>query len=269
MYCGPSPIVRPLEVVLILLALSYSLSWYQLRKDIPNSLGRLAAFMIGLASIAGVWATPLAYLDHHSLTAHMLQHLVLMTVAAPLILLGHPGTILRHSLPRVFDQYALIHPFRRFSALPVLCWFAGTSCVILWHVPAIFELAMQSEWWHAFEQATFLVTGLLFWWPVLHQKSSASKPAQWSIPLYLFLATLPCDALSAFLTFCGRVVYSSYLSGPGLLDGAALRDQEFGGAMMWSWVTFVYLVPAVMITIHGLSAHEPSRAQGIPVTGVL
>ena len=264
MYCGSLSIALPLVCALILLALVYLLNWYRLRKVLPNSRWRLAAFIVGLASIAGVWATPLVHLDHHSLTAHMVQHLVLMTVAAPLILLGNPGTILRPSLPRRFTsqisdhliQYAPIHRFRRFIAQPVLCWFAGTGCVILWHVPALFELAMHSEPWHAFEQATFLAAGFLFWWPVLHQRSSLTQQARWSVPLYLFLATLPCDALSAFLTFCGRVVYSSYASGQGVFDNAALRDQEFAGATMWIWVTFVYVAPAVMITVQGLSPRE-------------
>jgi cytochrome c oxidase assembly factor CtaG len=263
MYYGSSPITWPLGLALILLALLYSLGWYHLRKDLPNSQLRPTAFLGGLTSIAAVWTTPLAHLDHHSLTAHMLQHLVLMTVAAPLILLAEPGDLLLGSFPRRVRQLsaqllelAPIRTLRSLFAHPLPCWFAGTGCVILWHVPALFELGMRSEWWHGFEQVNFLAAGLLFWWPVIRQRSVATRP-RWSIPLYLFLATLPCDALSAFLTFCGRVVYSSYVSGPGLFESSALRDQEFAGAMMWVWVTFVYLVPAVMITIEGLSPSKP------------
>lgn len=269
MYGGSSPIAWPVGVALILLALFYSLGWYHLRKVVSNSVWRFAAFIIGIASIAGVWATRLAHLDHHSLTAHMLQHLVLMTVAAPLLLLGDTGRLLWHSLPdgltrRISDdlnRYSSINKLGRFFAYPILCWFAGTGCVLLWHVPALFELGMRSESWHAFEQATFLAAGILFWLPVF-QPWSATQRSEWSIPLYLFLATLPCDALSAFLTFCNHVVYSSYLSGPGLSDSSALRNQESGGAMMWVWVTFVYLLPAVMITIQRLSAREPALTIG-------
>jgi cytochrome c oxidase assembly factor CtaG len=76
---------------------------------------------------------------------------------------------------------------------------------------------------------------------------------EWSIPLYLFFATLPCDALSAFLTFCGRVVYAHYLSADRLFGFSALGDQECAGALMWVWVTFVYLAPAVLVTIQMLS----------------
>jgi putative membrane protein len=174
------------------------------------------------AGVLVLWvavASPLGELDHQFLTAHMVQHLLLMIVAAPLILLGVPAIRLR------------VHPG--------FCWLASTAVVIGWHVPALFELGMH---WHRSEQATFLAAGLLFWQPVI------GRAPGWSAPLYLFLATLPCDALSAFLVFCGRVVYSHYQHAPG-----ALPDQELAGALMWVCVTFAYLVPAAIITIRLLS----------------
>jgi putative membrane protein len=260
MHCGSSSIALPLIMVLTLLALVYVLAWYPLRKVLAHSEWRLAAFIIGLASIASVWATPLAHLDHRSLIAHMVQHLVLMTIAAPLILLGHPAMILRHCLARCFrsgpfgrlERYTPICRFKWPRALPIFCWFAGTGCVILWHIPELFELGMRSEGWHDFEQITFLAAGFLFWLPVM-QQLHAFKTSWGATVLYLFLATLPCDALSAFLTFCGRVLYSSYISGSSL-DNRALLDQECAGVIMWVWVTFAYLAPAFIITIQGLSA---------------
>ena len=180
--------------------------------------------------------SPLADMDHHLLTAHMAQHLLLMTVAAPLILVSLAGL----ALPR-----GTIHP--------VICWLAATAVVMGWHVPALFELGMRSAGWHAFEHATFLAAGFLFWWPVIQRWASLGSCSPWGVPLYLFLATLPCDALSAFLTFCGRVVYPHYLSAHRAYGISALADQERAGALMWIWVTFVYLAPAVVITIRMLS----------------
>jgi putative membrane protein len=80
------------------------------------------------------------------------------------------------------------------------------------------------------------------------------------VPLYLFLATLPCDILSAFLAFCGRVVYPSYLAAPRLLDLSPLQDQECAGALMWVSVTFIYLIPAVIITVQILSPGGQTNA---------
>jgi putative membrane protein len=227
---------------------------------------RLAASLGGVLSIASVFTSPLAHADHHSLTGHMVQHLVLMTIAAPLILLGRPSITWWYRLLRSLSdrlstgvgRCSTIHKFERFFARPSLCWLAGTLCVILWHIPPIFALGRRSESWHHLELATFLAAGLLFWRPVVRQSQSAARHPRWSIPLYLFLATLPCDALSAFLTFCGRVVYSAYESGPRLFDNAALQDQEFAGSMMWVWVTFVYLVPAVISIIQALSVRKPT-----------
>jgi len=177
-------------------------------------------------------ASPLAHLDHHLLTAHMVQHLLIMLVAAPLILLGaRPVTML----------------WRPHAAF---CWLVGAITVIAWHVPGVFELALRSHGWHVLEQTTFLAAGSLFWWPVIQP---ASCIVTWSVPLYLFFATLPCDALSAFLTFCGHVVYRPYMYGGGHFGLSPLEDQALAGALMWVSVTFAYLVPALFVTAKLLS----------------
>jgi len=214
--------------------------------------------------LVSLWAaagSPLAALDDHLLTAHMVQHLLLMTVAAPLILVGAPAITLLQGLPQrlvrsplgPFLRYPPVLGFGRILTHPVFCWLAATATVIGWHVPALFELAMGSARWHGFEQASFFAAGLLFWWPVVQPWPSLVRWPRWGVPLYLFLATLPCDALSAFLTFCGRVVYPQYMSTPHILDISPLGDQECAGALMWVWVTFVYLAPAVVVTVQMLS----------------
>ena len=254
-------------IALSSLAILYSLGWFRLRKDHPNEVSawHLAGFLCGVLSVGAVWATPLAHLDHQLLTAHMVQHLVLMTVAAPLILSGEPYVVLRQIFPPQLAcfsaqviPFTAIHAISRFLTQPVLCWFAGTVCVIVWHVPGVFELGMSSEWWHEFETITFLVCGLFFWWPVIRHWSNDQGQRQWGIALYLFFATLPCDALSAFLTFCGRLVYPAYASES--IGGSALRDQEFAGSMMWMWVTFVYVTPAVIVAFRMLSAPPKTLA---------
>jgi putative membrane protein len=172
----------------------------------------------------------------------MVQHLILMLLAAPLILLG---------APRVATQW---HPH------PAFCWLAGTLTVIIWHVPAVFQLSLRSHVWHEFEQATFFIAGILFWWPVI-RPAPGSLSSRWSVPLYLFFATFPCDALSAFLTFCGRVVYQHYLTGGAHFRLSPLDDQALAGALMWVTVTFAYLVPALVVTSHLLSGERDPSAQ--------
>jgi putative membrane protein len=250
-------------LALIVVALVYLRGWYQLRNALRDlvSVWQLAAFMSGVFSLWVAVASPLAALDHQLLTAHMVQHLLLMTVAAPLILLGAPAIVLLQSLPQRFRSSVLapllrwpaVHRVGRLITYPAFCWLASTVTVIGWHIPALFELAMQSQAWHEIEHACFFAAGLLFWWPVVQPWPSLARWTRWSIPLYLFLATLPCDALSAFLTFCNRVVYPHYLSAHRLFDISPLGDQESAGALMWVWVTFVYLFPAAVVAIQMLS----------------
>ena len=147
---------------------------------------------------------------------------------------------------------------QRYLKHPTACWLAGTAAVIGWHLPVAFELGMRSQWVHTLEGLCFLMAGLLFWWPVVRSSSSAATSPRLSMALYLFLATLPCDILSAFLVFCNRLVYPFYLSKPELFGLSPPEDQECAGALMWVWVTFAYLIPAVVITMQALS---PSNAQ--------
>jgi cytochrome c oxidase assembly factor CtaG len=184
----------------------------------------------------------LAHLDHHLLTAHMVMHLLIMMLAAPLILFAVRPTLVCWR-PQI-----------------TVCWLAGTLTVLFWHVPAVFDLALESQFWHEFELASFFVAGILFWSPVIQLHASS----RWSVPVYLFLATLPCDALSAFLVFCGHVVYRPYLAGDndhGMFSLSPLEDQALAGALMWVTVTFVYLIPALVLTARLLASERTPASE--------
>lgn len=248
--------------------LVYLRGWITLRRGFPTLISgwRLAAFMSGLILVWIATLSPLAPLDHQLLTIHMMKHLLLMTVAAPLILAGTPRFPLVCGLPKLFIRS---HPpvaglparwLEYCRRHPAWCWLAGTAAVIGWHLPAAFQSGMRSHGMHTLEDVSFLAAGLLFWWPIVQSPPSAAGPSGWSMALYLFLATLPCDILSAFLVFCNRPVYPFYLSTPRRFSLLPLADQECAGALMWVWVTFAYLIPAVMITVQMLSpANSRSR----------
>jgi putative membrane protein len=255
----------PVTLASVLAALFYLRGWMHLRTAFPNVIPvwRATAFVTGLLSVWLAVGSPLAALDEELLSVHMVQHLLLMTIGPPLILLGFPVLPVLHGLPTWVTRF-LLGPVLRLSLVrrlgstlsnPVVCWFAGAAVLIGWHIPAAFALGLESEFWHHVQHASFLSAGLLFWWPVLPSWPVVSRP-RWSLILYLFLATLPCDALSAFLAFCGRVVYTSYLAGPRRFSISPLHDQECAGALMWTCVTFIYLVPAVLITTRLLSTSD-------------
>src|SRR5260370_33715647 len=166
----------------------------------------------------------------------MMKHLLLMTVGAPLILLGAPAMPLLCGLPKWFMRLSLLLRSRtpKLSLLghslsnPVFCWLAGTAAVIAWPIPTLFQLGLSSDTWHIVENASFLSAGLLFWLPIVRTTPREAKGPQWSMfmPLYLFLGTLPCDILSAFLTFSGRVVYPSYVSAARIATFSPPPDQH-------------------------------------------
>jgi putative membrane protein len=238
-----------------------------LRKAFPQIItpGRMAAFICGIISIWIALASPLAMLDHELLTVHMVQHLLLMAVGPPLILMGRPVLSRLLGVPkRLVKGY--LDPFLHSSAVrklgeiivhPVFCWMFATMTMIAWHVPAIFAMGLYSPFWHEVQHASFLLAGFLFWWPVIQPSPNISQPAKWLVPLYLFLATLPCDALSAFLTFCGRVTYPSYLAASHPFGISAIEDQEWAGVLMWVCVTFIYMLPALTLTVRILSPTLP------------
>src|SRR5215467_1708731 len=227
---------------------------------------RLASFLLGMFSIWVALASPLVAYDHDLLTVHMIQHLLLMTFAPGLILLGEPLLSFWKGLPR-FGQNMLGPAFRRpfvrrsarMLSQPALCWTVSALTLLGWHVPALFTLGMQSELWHSVEQASFFGAGFLFWWPVVQPWPSVSTWSQWSTLLYLFLATLPCDLLSGFLVFSDRVAYPVYFSMPRHLGSSVLADQQCAAALMWTCVTVVYLVPAAILSIRLLSPRSLQR----------
>src|SRR5882762_2003370 len=195
------------NVSLCFAALVYTIGWLRLRAAFQDLIPawRLAAFLAGTVSLWIAIGSPVEAFDEISLTGHMVQHLLLMAVAPPLILLGAPTLPFLQGLPRWMAR-SIVAPFlrwrwvKRFGRLitnPAICWLAAAFALIGWHIPAVFELALRSDWWHKIEHASFLVTGLLFWWPVVQPWPSTARWPRWSIPLYLFCATLPCDTLSA------------------------------------------------------------------------
>jgi len=250
--------------LLVFTALLYLRGWLHVRSTSLNVIRpwRAGGFLLGLFFIWVAVGSPLAAFDHELLTIHMIQHLLLMTVAAPLMLLGAPVLALWNGLPQRFAQGVL--PILRWSLLqrvgraltqPALCWLAATAALVVWHVPAAFTLGLQSEAWHVFEQTSFLATGLLFWWPVVQPWPSVSRWPEWSMILYLFLATLPCDILSGFLVFSDRVAYSVYLS-TSRPDLSVLGDQQCAGALMWTCVTIIYLVAGAILSTRLLATPQ-------------
>lgn len=213
-------------------------------------------------------ASPIGVFDDVLLTIHMVQHLILMSVAPPLILLGAPVVPLLRGLPHPI-LHKIFAPLLRLKALrkvahgllhPVTGWLALNLAFLGWHIPHAYELALRSETWHEVEHACFFSTSLLFWWTVVQPWPSRSVWFRWKTIPYLLTADFVNTGLSAFFAFSGRILYAAYADAPHLFSLSALDDQIAAGAFMWVFGSLVYLIPAVVIVFNLANNRAPSRA---------
>lgn len=248
---------------LITTCLVYLRGWLALYRVRPGRFPawRLFAIVGGLFAFWFAVASPLDTFSNLLLSAHMVQHLMLILIAPALILLSSPMIPLLRGLPRAFARDG-IGPFLGWPALrrfghalthPVVCWLVMAVCLIAWHVPAAFELALRSPFWHKVEHACFFGAALLFWWPVVRPFPSRAHWPLWSVPLYLLAGDILNTALAAIFTFSERVLYPEYASVPRLFATTALSDQVTAGVIMWVPGSLLLLVPAIVLAIQYLS----------------
>jgi putative membrane protein len=183
-------------------------------------------------------------------SVHMIQHEVLMILAAPLLALGRPMPIALSALPRDTAR-KLVSRLRRLGGStawrvlnhPFNAWLLHAVALWLWHVPLLFEATLRSDAAHALQHVSFLGTALLFWHAVFFgpQRSWGHGMAV----IYLFTTAVHSGALGALLTFSSRLWYPSYTAGVGELS--PLEDQQLGGLIMWLPAGTVYLVAALVL----------------------
>ena len=266
------PIAWSLEPAVTVPALAaatlYWRGWATLSRRMPERFGgaRRVAFTAGLATVILALCSPLDALGHRLLQAHMVQHLVLMLVAPPLLWLGAPVAPVLLGMPRPIRRAVAAGlaapPVRRLSvalAHPVVGWTAFVLAFWVWHVPAFYDLALGSDAWHHVEHLCFFATGLLFWRPVILAWPARSPWPRWAMVPYLVLAELQNTALAAILSFSDRVIYPAYESAPRVWDVAALEDQAIAGAIMWVPGSVAFLLPVLWLVVTALTAHEPHR----------
>src|SRR5271165_3659553 len=255
-------------------AIVYWRGWWLIRKTRPAlfPVWRLCCFLAGIASIIVALASPLDTFSDRLLFLHMTQHLLLMSIAPPLIVLGAPTVPMLRGLPRWLVRPVLgplirtIWLRRLFKSLVSLrvAWILMNAAYIGWHIPAAYELALRSWQWHIVEHACFLLSSILFWWPVIRPWPSRFSGSRWLLLPYLLSADIVNTGLSALLCFSGRVLYPSYADQPRMFGISALSDQAAAGALMWVFGSIIFLIPALVITLQLLSpSRRPMAMQGV------
>ena len=267
-----------LLAALLLTAGVYLRGWLVLRRRDPRRWhgGRPAAFLGGLAAIDLALASPVEPFAGLLLQVHMVQHLLLMMAAPPLLWLGAPLFPLLRGLPRpvrIFwvAPWLSAPPLRRlFGRLthPLTALVLFVAATWVWHAPPVYDLALRSNGWHYLQHACFLGTALVFWYPIVRPYPARPRWSPWLLLPCLFLADLSNTALAALLTFSDRLLYPYYAEVPRLAGLSPLDDQSAAGVVMWVPGSVAFLLPLFGIGVQLLSGRGASvRSQRSEVGG--
>ena len=205
--------------------------------------GRLVAAAVGFTALGVALSDALHAAAHELFAAHMAQHLLLVSIAAPALLLADPFAVTLWGLPARWRRALgapLVpgHPLRRALARathPAVTWLAYVLVLWLWHLPALYDAALRSGPLHDLEHVLFVTAALLFWWPVLGAAPRLVPTPHPGIRVaYLVLGALQSAALGLLLSTQPGALYAPYaLTAPAWgLTGA--EDQAWGGLLMWS-----------------------------------
>jgi cytochrome c oxidase assembly factor CtaG len=229
---------------------------------------RPCAAAAALVVVVGVAGSPLGELLEERLSTHMVQHLVLMLVAAPLLAFAAPGQPLLAGLPRAVRRplVRLGHRLHLDGLLgPHLAWVAYVLALWGWHLPAAYDAALRSETTHELEHATFLLTAWLFWWHL----ATVGRRRLRGIPatLYLVASIPPGAALGAVLTFPNHPLYPTQAALAAASGVNPLHDQRLAGLVMWVPLDFAFVLVAVLILarwMRGLESRWPEPQLDVP-----
>jgi len=187
-----------------------------------------------------------------SFTWHMLQHTLLIVVAAPLLALGGPAVL--RPLPERWQRIAAAVGGQSWLTWMLVALGLQAAAMVLWHVPPAFEAAVRNDPLHGIEHLTMLATAVFFWWVVFSAGSTRVAVAI----VALFFTTGVCSALGAGLTLAGHTWYPAYRS---------INDQAMGGVIMWAVVGSAYLIAAVALFFSWLAGLERTSPGGLVTSG--
>src|SRR4051812_35972650 len=235
----------------------YGRGWMALRRRNPVRWhrGRLAAYLGGLLALFLAFGSPVEPVGSLLLQVHMIQHLLLMMVAPPLLWLGAPMLPMIRGVPGPIRVYWVAPVLRSrvfrgvFAKLshpaPALALYVGATW--LWHAPGVYEAALRSPGLHRLQHFCFLGSSLLFWYPVVRPDPTRPRWSPWLLLPYLLIADLSNTALSALLTFSDRLLYPHYGQIPRIAGISALDDQATAGVLMWVPGSAGFLLPLFWI----------------------
>lgn len=224
---------------------------------------RVRSWLAGLGAVAVALLSPVDAVAQSLFAVHMVQHLLLILVAAPLCVLGEPLVPMLFAFPQ--RQRAALGGWWRGSGplagawhvltQPVMAWTLHVAAMIAWHMPRLYDAAARSVPVHVLEHLSFFLTALLFWWVLVDRRRRHRMSAGVAV-LYLFTAALSSTLLGAAITLARHPWYTAHWGTTAAWGLTPLEDQQLAGLIMWVPAGLVYLVALAPILVGVLRTGE-------------
>ncbi len=239
----------------------------------PLSGWRTASYLTGIAVLAVALMGPVDTLVERVFFVHMIQHLLITGMAAPLLWLGDPFGVNLWGMPAFLRQLIgrWLRPGAAFrTALqavtgPGIAWFAFVAFMVGWHDPNLYDLALEHQWVHNMEHVSMFAAAMLFWWhvvgsaPHIHKRLSLGVRAA-----YVLSMTLPDMLIGASLAFATRPIYPYYTTAQGLWGLSVMNDQALAGAFMWVGGGMMHSMAALVLFARMLGFGEAKTVAPSP-----
>jgi putative membrane protein len=225
---------------------------YQLATEVKR--GQVVAFLLGVFIMFLALVSPLDELgDSYLFSAHMVQHLFITLVGPPLLLIGTPGWLLQPLLRK-----RTVFLIARVLTFPALAFLLYNANFWLWHAPPLYNATLENQSIHILEHVTFIVFGILNWWPIFSPSEELPRLPLGGQILYIFLSGMPTVALGAGLTFFPPL-YAPYLAAPRIWGISAAVDQQLGGLIMWIPGNIFYIVIVSILFIQWMQKQDAKQ----------
>jgi putative copper resistance protein D len=226
----------------------------------PVPRWRLWSWLAGLAAIVVALASPIEAYDTTLFSVHMVQHLLLTMVAAPLLVLAAPITLLlRVSSPSVRRGWILpvLHSrVVRLVSHPLVAWSLFAAVMWFSHFSPLFDAALEDDTLHRLEHALYLGSAMLFWWPVVGADPSPHRLGYPARVFYLALG-MPLSSLLGLVMFsASTVLYEHYLTLDRDWGPTPLEDQNLAGGIMWAGGDAAFVLALVLMVAAWLRHEE-------------
>ncbi len=261
-------------IPLVLAGWLYVTGWGRLRKRTQQQSRlavhwRLIAYISGLFFIGLALLSPIDVLGGQLFYFHMIQHLLLIMIAPPLLLVANPMAFILWGLPagwrrkfgrglsRLLHKDGVFRSWLRSATTMGVVWMAWTVSLVGWHDPTAYNAALTYDWLHDVEHLSFFLTGMLFWWHVTGAGPRIHKQVGLIGRIVFVLSAIPPNMLlGVSLAFASEPVYTFYTAVPRIGGLSVIDDQRVGGFIMWVPGSMMYIIAALVLVAKLLQGEE-------------